>query len=103
MKRLLPTLAGAVVAASLMLGSWQGYRYQRLLDQIDDLKVAQLQWLEESKRSIASIAVFRSPARLRALADSELQLDRSPPTIYLDLHSAAQAPIGAESLREAAR
>ena len=85
MKRLLPVLAAAMVTLSVVLGSWQGYRYQRLLDEIDDLEATQRQSLDENKRTIASIAVFRSPARLQQLAEQELELARSPDSIFLDL------------------
>ena len=67
----MPVLAAVVVAGSVLLGAWQGYRYQRLLDEIDGLEVTQRQRLEENKRTIASIAVFRSPARLQELAEQE--------------------------------
>ena len=85
MKRLLPVLAAAIVTLSVVLGAWQGYRYQRLLDEIDDLEATQRQSLDENKRTIASIAVFRSPARLQGLAEQELELARSPDSIFLDL------------------
>ena len=88
MSRVIPVLAAVVVAGSVLLGAWQGYRYQRLLDEIDGLEVTQRQRLEENKRTIASIAVFRSPARLQELAEQELKLSRSSDTIYVDLRRA---------------
>ena len=86
----MPVFAAVVVAGSLLLGSWQGYRYQRLLDEIDELEVTQRQWLDENKRTIASIAVFRSPARLQELSEQDLELSRSPETIYVALRRAPE-------------
>jgi hypothetical protein len=69
-----PLVAAALLAAALMLGVWQGFRYQRLVDSIEQLEAEQRDWLQDNKRAVASIAVFRSPARLDAIASEQLGL-----------------------------
>jgi hypothetical protein len=45
--------------------------------------------IEENKRLIAGIAVLRSPARIQALAESELELEPGFParTVYVRINT----------------
>ena len=61
------------------LNTWQGYRYERLKDQVALLEREQKDWLERNKRLIAGLAVLSSPARVAELAESELGLRKIGP------------------------
>ena len=65
-----------LIGGSVFILVWQGYHYERLLHQVAILEEEQRQWLELNKRIIASIAVFRSPQRIKTIAEGELDLQR---------------------------
>ena len=67
--------AGAfLIVGSVFILVWQGYQYERLLNQVTILEEEQREWLELNKRIIASIAVFQSPQRIKSIAEGELDL-----------------------------
>ena len=63
-----------LIVGSVFILVWQGYQYERLLRQVTVLEEEQREWLELNKRIIASIAVFRSPQRIKTIAEGELDL-----------------------------
>ena len=64
------------VPALLFLNVWQVYRYDSIKEDIVSLEEQQREWLERNKRMIAGITVFRSPERIRTLAEEELDLKK---------------------------
>lgn len=73
--RVLQFLTAALLGAALILGAWQGYRYERLLHAVGTLEQEQRRWHERNKQALAAIAALRSPRRLQAAA-SDLGLQR---------------------------
>ena len=76
--RLLLYLTAALLGAALILGAWQGYRYERLLHSVDTLEREQRHWHERNKQAMAGITALRSPRRLDAAA-ADLGLQRIDP------------------------
>ena len=73
--RLLLFLTAALLGAALILGAWQGYRYERLLHAVGTLEQEQRRWHERNKQALDRIAALRSPRRIEAAA-AELGLQR---------------------------
>ena len=67
------------IPAALLLNVWQGYRFQSLRRETTRMEAMQREWLEKNKRAIAGIEVYLSPARLRAVAEEQLNLRRLQP------------------------
>jgi len=61
------------------LNTWQGYRYQELEQEVENLELEQKDWLEKNKKVIAALAVLSSPERVEALAVEKLGLKRLKP------------------------
>ncbi len=60
--------------ALFFLNTWQGYRYQELEQEVENLELEQKDWLEKNKKVIAALAVLSSPERVEALAVDKLGL-----------------------------
>ena len=74
--RALLFVTSALLGAALMLGAWQGYRYERLLHSVGSLEQEQRRWHERNKQVINAIVALRSPRTLEAVA-RELGLRRA--------------------------
>jgi hypothetical protein len=96
-------LTAALLGAALLLGAWQGYRYERLLNAVNVREREQRLWHERNKQLIAAAAELRSPQRLAALAgaDPELQRLTVERRIAVRLMAAAPAPAPAPASEEA--
>lgn len=57
----------------LFANVWQGYRFVQLSRDVARLEVQQRRSIEENKRLIATIAVLRSPERIREVAEEYLE------------------------------
>ena len=57
----------------LFANVWQGYRFVQLSRDVARLEARQRQAIEENKRLIATIAVLRSPERIREVAEEYLE------------------------------
>jgi cell division protein FtsL len=57
------------------LNTWQGFRYQELVQEVEMLELEQKNWLENNKKAIAALAVLSSPERVRSLAVEKLGLN----------------------------
>ena len=90
--RLALYLTAALLGAALLLGAWQGYRYERLLNAVTVREREQRLWHERNKRLIAATAALRSPQRLDALAATELELERLAPARRIAVQFVAAAP-----------
>jgi hypothetical protein len=64
-----------LLGAALMLGAWQGYRYERLLHAVGALEQEQRRWHERNKQAMDAIVALRSPGQIDAAA-RELGLQR---------------------------
>ena len=73
--RTLLFLTSALLGAALMLGAWQGYRYERLLHAVGALEQEQRRWHERNKQAMDAIVALRSPGQIEAAA-RELGLQR---------------------------
>ncbi len=81
MKRIIILALVLTVPVFLSLKVWQVRRYQSLERETRELEQVQRDWLERNKKFLASIAVFRSPARVERLARDRLGLtndDKEP-------------------------
>ena len=67
-RRMLLFLTAALLGAALILGAWQGYRYERLLHAVDTLEQEQRRWHERNKQTMDAIVALRSPRRIKAAA-----------------------------------
>jgi cell division protein FtsL len=78
-----------VLPIALFLNVWQSFRYETLEREVTQLEEEQRDMIEENKRLIAGIAVLRSPARIQALAESELELEPGFParTVYVRINT----------------
>jgi len=66
--RALLFLTSALLGAALMLGAWQGYRYERLLHSVGSLEQEQRLWHERNKQVMDAVVALRSPQHLEAAA-----------------------------------
>ena len=65
-----------VLGGLVFLGTWQGYRYERLKRGVRELEAEQRDWLEQNKKLVAALAVMSSPDRIERIAVRELGLKR---------------------------
>ncbi len=59
----------------LFANVWQGYRFVQLTRDVSRLEAQQRRSIEENKRLIATIAVLRSPERIREVAEEYLEAE----------------------------
>ena len=64
MKRILQAVLCLAVPGLLLLNSWEGYRYNALMDQVASLERQQDALLEANRDAIAQIAYETSPERV---------------------------------------
>ena len=94
--RALLFLTSALLGAALMLGAWQGYRYERLLHSVGSLEQEQRRWHERNKQVMDAVVALRSPQHLEAAA-RELGLTRIDESHRLSVQFAApEAPTRSE-------
>lgn len=90
--RALLFLTSALLGAALMLGAWQGYRYERLLHSVGSLEQEQRRWHERNKQVMDAVVALRSPQHLEAAA-RKLGLQRIDDSHRLSVQFAApEAP-----------
>jgi hypothetical protein len=94
--RALLFLTSALLGAALMLGAWQGYRYERLLHSVGSLEQEQRRWHERNKQVMDAVVALRSPPQLEAAA-RQLGLQRTDGSRRLNVQFAApEAPTRSE-------
>ena len=94
--RALLFLTSALLGAALMLGAWQGYRYERLLHSVGSLEQEQRRWHERNKQVMDAVVALRSPPQLAAAA-RQLGLQRIDGSHRLNVQFAApEAPTHSE-------
>ncbi len=79
MRRFLLAVSALLVPLLLFLNIWQGYRYERMRQEVSRLEEEQKNRLEDNKRLLAGIAVLSSPARIEKIAREDLGLKRLDP------------------------
>ena len=89
--RALLFLTSALLGAALMLGAWQGYRYERLLHSVGSLEQEQRRWHERNKQVMDAVVALRSPPQLEAAA-RQLGLQRTDGSHRLNVQFAAPEP-----------
>jgi len=85
LKKIVLLLLALSVPALLSVEVWQVYRYRRLQDEVGELEVEQKRWLEENKKVLANISLFRSPERIQKLAEQALGLESAGPERILTI------------------
>jgi cell division protein FtsL len=65
-----------VLGGLLFLNTWQGYRFEALKREVQQLEAEQRDWLEQNKKLVAAVAVLASPERIQRLAEGELGLKK---------------------------
>mgnify|MGYP001216116271 CR=1 FL=1 len=65
-----------VLGGLLFLNTWQGYRFERLKRDVQQLEAEQRDWLEQNKKLVAAVAVLSSPERIQSIAEGELGLKK---------------------------
>lgn len=94
--RALLFLTSALLGAALMLGAWQGYRYERLLHSVGSLELEQRRWHERNKQVMDAVVALRSPHHLEAAA-RQLGLQRLDESHRLSVQFAVpEAPTRSE-------
>lgn len=91
-RRMLLFLTAALLGAALILGAWQGYRYERLLHAVDTLEQEQRRWHERNKQTMDAIVALRSPRRIKAAA-ADLGLRRIDSGHRLTVQFALPEPV----------
>lgn len=91
MKRLVRVVAALAVPGLLALNAWQGWRYQRLSDEVAALEERQRQLLEANRNTIAAIAAEQSAANVEARA-REMGLAPIDPSRVTRLPTTGEAP-----------
>lgn len=66
------------VSTAFLLNVWQSYRYTQVEREIQRIQRRHHEILEENKRLIVGIAGLRSPRRVRAIAEEDLNLFPAP-------------------------
>ena len=74
MKRILSAVLCLAIPGLLFLNAWQGYRYDRLSDEVAGLEKRQKELLEANRDSIAQIAYEQSPARVEEKTSGDQNL-----------------------------
>ncbi|MFO8064367.1 MAG: cell division protein FtsL [Spirochaetota bacterium] len=92
MRRYIAYACVIVLPVALFFNVWQSFRYEMLDQDVSQLEEEQREIVEENKRLIAGIAVLRSPARIQAVAEEELELEREfpAPTVYINIEAGRQ-------------
>ncbi|TVQ39991.1 MAG: cell division protein FtsL [Spirochaetaceae bacterium] len=76
MKRYHGVLIALLFPILLFVNAWQAFRFEMLSREVVGLEQQQHDVIEKNKRSIATLSVLRSPARIRDIASGQLGLDR---------------------------
>jgi cell division protein FtsL len=77
MKKAAIAIGSALVLGGLLfLNTWQGYRFEALKRNVQQLEAEQRDWLEQNKKLVAAVAVLSSPERIQRLAEGQLGLKK---------------------------
>ena len=72
--RLLTIFVALVIPLAVIVATWSGLHRHLLTQELRVLEHEQAAWLEENKRLLASIAIYRSPQRIGDLGERDLGL-----------------------------
>ena len=75
MKRLVLLLLVFSIPVLLSMEVWQVFRFQRMREEVRALEAEQNDWLDQNKKILANISLFRSPERIESVAMDELGLE----------------------------
>ena len=74
-QRLLTIFVALMIPLAVLVTTWSGLHRHLLTQELRVLENDQAAWLEQNKRLLASIAIYRSPRRIGELAERELGLE----------------------------
>lgn len=73
-QRLLTILVALMIPVAVLMTTWSGLHRHLLAEELQALEHEQAAWLEQNKRLLTSIAIYRSPQRIAELAERDLGL-----------------------------
>lgn len=73
--RLLTILVALMIPTAVLMTTWSGLHRHLLAEELQTLEHEQAAWLEQNKRLLTSIAIYRSPQRIAELAERDLGLE----------------------------
>jgi len=85
MRKIVLFILALSVPALLSVEVWQVYRYRKLETEVGALEAEQKRWLEENKKVLANISLFRSPERIEKLSEQALGLESVDPERILTI------------------
>jgi cell division protein FtsL len=94
MKKAAIAIGSALVLGGLLfLNTWQGYRFEALKRNVQQLEAEQRDWLEQNKKLVAAVAVLSSPERIQRLAEGQLGLKKPPSSAVTTVLLPAGGPL----------
>jgi len=84
-KKVLIALSVITVPVLLFLNTWQGFKYERINNEIRNYEYEQKEWFEENKKMLAAISVYSSPARVKKIIEenSALSIQKSGQAVII--------------------
>jgi hypothetical protein len=76
----------------LFLNTWQGYRFEHLKREAQQLEAEQRDWLEQNKKLVAALAVLSSPQRIERIAVGELGLKKLERSALVTIAAPPEGP-----------
>lgn len=73
-QRLLAIFVALMLPLAVLMTTWSGLHRHLLAEELQALEREQSAWLEQNKRLLTKIAIYRSPQRISVLAERDLGL-----------------------------
>lgn len=73
-QRLLAIFVALMLPLAVLMTTWSGLHRHLLAEELQALEREQAAWLEQNKRLLTKIAIYRSPQRISVLAERDLGL-----------------------------
>ena len=92
-QRLLTIFVALMIPLAVLVTTWSGLHRHLLAQELRALEHEQTEWLEQNKRLLTSIAIYRSPQRIAELAERELGLAPISAELVTIVEPGAQAVV----------
>ncbi len=92
-QRLLTIFVALMIPLAVLVTTWSGLHRHLLAQELRALEHQQAEWLEQNKRLLISIAIYRSPQRIAELAERELGLAPITADLVTIVEPGAQAVV----------
>ena len=92
-QRLLTIFVALMIPLAVLVTTWSGLHRHLLAQELRALEHEQTEWLEQNKRLLTSIAIYRSPQRIAELAERELGLAPISADLVTIVEPGAQAVV----------